>query len=70
MNQVPTALTDAAGLDAPILQARQRLYQQARQRHPARWSGKLRNWQPIGSVWLNPEPDQHEQDTDPVLEAA
>ncbi|MGG4579684.1 IS3 family transposase, partial [Alcaligenes faecalis] len=59
-----------AGLDAPILQARQRLYQQARQRHPARWSGKLRNWQPIGSVWLNPEPDQHEQDTDPVLEAA
>lgn len=59
-----------AGLDDRILQARQRLYQQARQRHPARWSGRLRNWQPIGDVWLNPEPGQPEIHTDPVLKAA
>jgi putative transposase len=24
-------------------------------RHPARWSGRTRNWRPVGSVWLNPE---------------
>ncbi len=22
---------------------------------PDRWSGRTRNWQPIGAVWLNPE---------------
>ena len=25
--------------------------------YPARWSGKTRNWQPIGAVTLNPERD-------------
>ena len=34
---------------------RHRVYQLARAAHPERWSGKTRNWQPIGSVWLNPE---------------
>jgi len=23
--------------------------------NPERWSGKTRNWQPAGPVWLNPE---------------
>ncbi len=44
-----------AGDDHAILAARHALYQQARARHPARWSGDTRNWTPIGAVTLNPE---------------
>ena len=40
-----------------ILAARHALYLQARERHPARWSGNTRNWTPIGAVTLNPERD-------------
>jgi len=46
-----------AGDDRAILAARHRLYLQARDRNPARWSGKTRNWTPIGAVALNPERD-------------
>lgn len=46
-----------AGQDAPILQARHALYQQARQAHPSRWSGPTRNWKRIEAVALNPEKD-------------
>jgi hypothetical protein len=46
-----------AGEDSPILAARHALYQQARERHPRRWSGSTRNWSPIGAVTLNPERD-------------
>jgi putative transposase len=42
------------GLDQAILAQRQALYEQAQARHPERWSGALRNWQPITEVWLNP----------------
>lgn len=42
------------GRDVEILANRHRVYHQARQRHPERWTGKLRNWQPIESVLLNP----------------
>jgi putative transposase len=45
------------GADRAILEARHALYRQARQRHPARWSGKTRNWSPIHAVTLNPERD-------------
>jgi putative transposase len=31
------------------------LYQQARQANPKRWSGKTRDWSPVGAVTLNPE---------------
>jgi putative transposase len=40
--------------DQAILAQRQVVYEQARARHPERWSGALRNWQPISEVWLNP----------------
>ena len=30
---------------------------QARELNPARWSGKTRNWSPVGAVTLNPERD-------------
>jgi putative transposase len=42
------------GEDQAILAHRQVVYAQARDRHPERWSGDLRNWQPIGEVCLNP----------------
>jgi putative transposase len=44
-----------AGEDRPLLQARHTLYQEARDRNPARWSGKTRDWNPVGAVTLNPE---------------
>jgi transposase InsO family protein len=46
-----------AGHDHAILAARHALYTQARERNPARWSGKTRNWSPVGAVTLNPERD-------------
>jgi transposase InsO family protein len=46
-----------AGEDGPVLAARHALYQQARERNPRRWSGRTRNWRPIGAVTLNPERD-------------
>jgi len=46
-----------AGQDVQILAARDALYAQARERHPARWSRDTRDWSPIGPVTLNPERD-------------
>lgn len=48
-----------AGLDPVILANRTAVYENAKTRHPNRWSRAIRNWQPIGTVWLNPttEPD-------------
>ena len=46
-----------AGGDRPILAARHALYQRAREANPRRWSGRTRNWAPIGAVTLNPERD-------------
>jgi hypothetical protein len=43
--------------DHAILAARHDLYTRCRELHPARWSGKTRNWSPIGVVTLNPERD-------------
>jgi putative transposase len=46
-----------AGEDHGILAARQALYTTAKKSHPARWSGKTRNLQPIGALTLNPQRD-------------
>jgi len=43
------------GQDAAILAQRTSLYEEARRRHPRRWSGRIRNWDPIQTVWLNPD---------------
>ncbi|AJJ10558.1 integrase core domain protein [Yersinia rohdei] len=43
------------GEDRELLKKRDELYRQAQKAHPERWSGKTRNWQPKGSVTLNPE---------------
>lgn len=44
-----------AGQDRATLASRASLYANARSQNPHRWSGKTRNWQPAGPVWLNPE---------------
>lgn len=43
------------GLDAKILAHRKQVYEQAQSNHPERWSGDIRNWEPVGAVYLNPE---------------
>ena len=45
------------GRHEPILSARRRVYEAARRRHPERWSGKTRAWDPVAVVCLNPERD-------------
>ena len=43
------------GADVQILANRKAVYQQAKLRNPARWSGNIRNWEQIEEVHLNPE---------------
>lgn len=43
------------GEDKTILAQRHIVYEQAKAKHPERWSGKTRNWEAVGEVWLNPE---------------
>lgn len=44
-----------AGRDIEILAARQAVYEAARTERPDRWSGPVRNWEPMAEVRLNPE---------------
>jgi hypothetical protein len=44
-----------SGREAEILAQRHRVYEQARRQNPQRWSGATRNWQPVETVYLNPE---------------
>tara|TARA_R110001583_G_C5596585_1_gene404197 strand:+ start:427 stop:1407 length:981 start_codon:yes stop_codon:yes gene_type:complete len=44
-----------AGKDVAILAGRNKVYEQAKNRRPERWTGNTRNWIPIGDVTLNPE---------------
>lgn len=43
-----------AGRDVQILARRRAVYQAAHRRTPRRWAGEIRNWSPVGSVYLNP----------------
>jgi len=43
------------GEDEEILAYRLSVYEEAKQKHPERWSGRTRNWEPIKEVYLNPE---------------
>lgn len=40
------------GNDHKILENRHRIYQEAQLRHPERWTGKTRNWNPVADVSL------------------
>ena len=44
-----------AGLDAALLRQRTVVYEAAKAMHPNRWSGEVRNWEPVEIVHLNPE---------------
>ena len=43
------------GLDKEILSQRARVYEQAREKNPGRWSGKTRDWSEIREIRLNPD---------------
>jgi transposase InsO family protein len=43
------------GLDQNILEKRKVIYQKAQEMNPGRWSGEIRNWNRIDSVYLNPQ---------------
>jgi putative transposase len=45
-----------AGADVAILARRRVVYERARRRTPGRWSSTIRNWTPVATVVLNPEP--------------
>ena len=47
------------GVDQAILDKRKDLYEQAKSKHPNRWSGDTRDWQRVDEVWLNPENEIH-----------
>ena len=56
------------GEDKHILAKRRAVYEQAKARHPERWSGKTRNWDRIDVVLLNPEKGKSQRAT--LAEAA
>ena len=43
------------GKDTEILDKRKQVYLTARSKNPNRWSGNIRNWDPVTAVHLNPE---------------
>ncbi len=43
------------GRDKHILTNRQKVYEKARSKNPNRWSTKIRNWNRVHRVWLNPK---------------
>lgn len=46
------------GEDGTVLKKRDDVYRMAKAQRPERWSGRTRNWQPIGEVMLNPEQEK------------
>lgn len=53
-----------SGNENEILERRKEVYRQAREKNPARWSGKTRNWEAIEAVVLNPSKRQDAQAAD------
>ncbi len=50
------------GEDSKILAERHEVYLKARSAHPERWSGDVKNWQPVKEVYLNPEKKEVENE--------
>ena len=57
----------SAVVSTPAIHAINKAGANARAQKPERWSGKTRNWQPAGPVWLNPE---RESRVDKIKDAA
>ena len=51
------------GLDVMLLAQRTALYEQARAKHPQRWSRHTRNWNRVDIVHLNPEQSDRQKTT-------
>jgi len=49
-----------SGEDIEILAKRKHVYEQAKFKHPERWNGEIRNWEPVKQVYLNPEKQELE----------
>ena len=58
------------GHEEDILTNRRQVYEQARYRHPNRWSCHTRNWNPVRLVWLNPEDKDNAGQNHRLKEAA
>lgn len=56
-----------AGKDAAILAQRHQVYEQARAKNPARWTGSTRNWSPVDEVYLNPDQPKSKRSDAPAL---
>jgi transposase InsO family protein len=54
------------GKDKEILKNRTKVYEEAKDRNPDRWSGVTRNWEPIAEVRLNS--NKHYKDSDVINE--
>jgi len=50
------------GEDIKILADRKDIYQKAKSNHPNRWTGEIRNWDPINEVYLNPQKEKVEEE--------
>lgn len=57
------------GEDNDLLEYREAVYESARKQNPQRWSGKIRNWNPVEEVWLNP-PKEHQAEKEQESNAA
>jgi len=49
------------GRDQEVLSKRKTVYSKAKERHPERWSGDIRNWTKVEVVWLNPDNQQEQE---------
>ena len=58
-----------SGEEHIILEHRKCVYDAAKQRNPARWSGAIRNWDRIEEVWLNPPKEVRAEEQKPAMAA-
>ena len=59
-----------SGQAGGICRHRARVYEQARQRHPRRWSRSTRCWRQPEVVWINPPPPENSMDPATLVMAA
>ena len=59
-----------SGQARAICRQRQLVYEQARQRHPRRWSRSTRCWRQPEVVWINPPPPENEPKRATLIKAA
>ena len=58
------------GREEQILVNRHKVYTKAKNKNPDRWSRNTRNWNPVRSVWLNPERKDERARTQQLNEVA